>query len=133
MNRLAHDYILVPLQWITFKWQTFKLGVNHDYIKHMYSNLVQLDWIDFVDIGPYQVQAFGLTAIIRRGDYEFTISENMMNKQIYVHEKIASTWIEVYRTNRLLGSIRFIKELYTLEKEIEKTADSLPDSDSTTV
>jgi len=99
----------------------------------MYSRLVVLDWIDFVEIGPYLVQAFGLTAIIKRGDYEFSISENMQNKQLYVHEKIASTWIEVYRTNRLLGSIRFIKELYTLEKEIEKTADSLPDSDSTTV
>jgi len=144
MKRLTHKLFLVPIQWIIFQFNTLRLKVNHEYIRHMYANLVQLDWIDFVDIGPYQVQAFGLTAIVRRDGYEFTISENMQNKQIYVHERINahqfsplsrfnSSWHEIYRTNRLLSSTRFVLELYRLEKEIEKVADSLPDSGGTTI
>lgn len=125
--------LLAPLQWIIFKYQTLKLRVNHAYIKDIYSRLVQLDWIDFVEIGPYQVQAFGLTAYIKRGDYEFTMSENMQNKQLYVHEKERGRWVEVYRTNRLLSSTHFISELSWLDKEMEKVAASLPESDATTV
>lgn len=133
LKRIALD-LLVPFQWITFKWLSFKEGINHAYIKDMYARLVQLDWYEFVEIGPYQVLAFGLTAHIRKDDgYEFTISENMQKKQLYVHEKHKGVWSEVYRTNRLMADTRFVNELYFLDREIEKVADSLPENGGTTL
>jgi hypothetical protein len=138
LNRLAQLF-LVPLQWIAFQWTTFKLGINHAYIKDMYARLCVLDWYDFVKVGEYEIQAFGQTVHVKRDEYEFTINENQDLDQIYVHERYFNTttapvaWEEVYRTNRALLRTRFINELVWLDTELEKAADSLPESDSTQV
>jgi len=115
---------------IVFFFKSHTTGISEKYIRRLYINLINLDWEDFVEVGDFEVKAFGQTVHIRavRCGVEYTLN-NSKNDQIYIHEKVdAGEWHEVYRSHYAINSIRFYSFLKILHHTMDLAAKEMEGS-----
>ncbi len=129
------------LQWLDYRYTSWKFGVAEDYVRSAFNGLVELDVDEYktVPIHGFEFTAVGNQVHIRdkRLGYECLIKETV-NKDIVVDEWQEETrevqlelgaihktnWHEVFRSGKLIRNavfMQYLKILYGERKHVQDT------------